>query len=135
MIKRISGYATLKYGKYTGQYVRTQQPKTFSRPSKPSDDDMADNPDGAKYWWQAKCKEMMADKRTYTSNLCKILPTVLGCCDEELQGKVRNRADLNYLDSSGNTLRLPNAIKKEGYGIQIARPCRLPSGTVQVLPP
>ena len=56
MIKRLLGYATLKYGQYTGQSVQTQQPKTFSSLAKPSHDDMADNPDGAKYWWQAKCK-------------------------------------------------------------------------------
>ena len=55
-IKRLSGYMTLKYGHYTGRAVQTRQPKTFSFPSKPSYNDIADDPDGSKYWWQAECK-------------------------------------------------------------------------------
>ena len=63
-IKRISGYVTLKYGHYTGKAIKTRQPNTSSRPSKPSDDDISDDLDGAKYWWKAYCKEMMAKKIT-----------------------------------------------------------------------
>ena len=57
---------------------------------------------------------MMAEKRTYTSNQRKMFPTALECCDEDLRGKVRNRADFNYLDSSGNTLDLINATNRRG---------------------
>ena len=95
IIKRLLGYATLKYRHYTIQAVQTFQPKTFVRPAKPSNDGIADNPDVANYWWQAKCKEMMAEKRTYISNLLKMFTTVLGCYDEDLLGKVRNRSDFD----------------------------------------
>ena len=120
-IKRLSGFATLKYGHYTCQAFQTRQPNIFSHPTKPSDDDITNNTDGSKYWWEAEFKEIMAEKRTYTSNLCKMFPTVLGCCDEDLQGKVRNRSDFNYLESSGDTLGLPNGIEQEGYGIRRAK--------------
>ena len=49
-----------------------------------------------------------------------MLPTVLGCCDEDLQSKFRNRANFDYLKSYGNTLGLLNAIDQEGYTIRIA---------------
>ena len=110
-IKRLLGYATLKYGHYTGQAVRTRQSKTFSRLSKPSNGDISDSPDSAKYWWKAECKETMAEIRTYNSNLRKMFPTVLGCCDKYLQGKVQNRSDFDYLEYSSNTLGLVNTIK------------------------
>ena len=82
-----------------------------------SDDDISNDPDGAKYWWQAECKEMIADKITYTSNPRKMFPTVLGCCNEDLRGKVQNRADFDYLESFGNVLSLLNEITQEGYRI------------------
>ena len=63
---------------------------------------------------------IMAEKRTYTSHLRKMSSTVLGCCDEDLRGKVRNRADFDYLESYGDTLGLLKAIKQEGYGMQSA---------------
>ena len=78
---------------------------------------MVENTNGAKYWWQAECKDMMAKKRGYTYKLHKMSPTVLGCCDEGLRGKVKNRADFDSLESSDNTLALLNAIKKEGHGV------------------
>ena len=65
-IKRLSGYAILKYGHYTGQAVRTCHPKIFSNTANLSDEDMAGEPDRAKYWCQAECKEMMAKKKGYT---------------------------------------------------------------------
>ena len=46
----------------------------------------------------------MAEKKTYTSNLHKMLPAVVGCCYEDLQVKVRNWSDFDYLESSGDTL-------------------------------
>ena len=72
-IKRVLGYATLKYGYYMGQAVQNRQTKVFNCPAKPSDKDMDDDPDGAKYWCQVECKDMMAEKRGYTSNLRKML--------------------------------------------------------------
>ena len=65
-IKRLSGYAILKYGHYMVQAVRTCQPKIFNNPAKLSDKDMAGELDGAKYWCQDECKEMMAKKKGYT---------------------------------------------------------------------
>ena len=50
-IKRLSGFATLNYGHYTVQAVRTHKPKTFSRTTKLSDDDISNDTDGAKYCW------------------------------------------------------------------------------------
>ena len=70
-----------------GQAIQTGQPRVFNLPGKPSDEGVSNNLDGAKYWWQAKYKEMMAKIRGYTSSLCKMLPTILGCCDEDLRGK------------------------------------------------
>ena len=58
-IKRLLGYVTLKYGHYTGQAVRTCQSKNFSCPTKPSDNDITKDPDGAEYWCLADCKEVM----------------------------------------------------------------------------
>ena len=78
------GYETLKYGHYTGKAVQTRHPKTFSCSAKPSENVISNDTDGAKYWWQAKCKEMMAEKITYTYNIRKMSPTVLGCCNKDL---------------------------------------------------
>ena len=64
---------------------------------------------------------MIVEKITYTSNLRKMFPTVLGCYDEYLRGKVRNWADFNYLESSGNTLGLLNTIEQEGYVLRSAK--------------
>ena len=55
---------------------------------------------------------MMEEKITFTSNLRKMFPTVLGCFNEDLQVKVKNWADLDYLKSSGNNLGLLNDIKQ-----------------------
>ena len=63
-IERILAFAALNYIHYTGQAVQNRQPKTFSRLTNPRDDDIADDPDGAKYWWQAECNEIMVEKRT-----------------------------------------------------------------------
>ena len=78
---------------------------------------MANYPDGAKYLWQAECKETMEGKIGYTSNLRKMFLTVLGCFYKNLRGKVRNRSDFDSLESSGDTLGLLNAIKQEGHGL------------------
>ena len=45
---------------------------------------MSDNPNSTKYWLQTEYKEMISKKRGHTSNLCKMFPTVLGCCNEDL---------------------------------------------------
>ena len=82
--KRLSGYATLKYGHYTGQAVQTRQPRVFSDPDNPSDKDIANATDGDNYWLQEELKDMMSKNRTYTYNLYNIFPTVLRCCDKDL---------------------------------------------------
>ena len=48
-IKRLSGFVALKYRHYTCQAVLTLQPKTFIRLTNPSNNDIANDPDGAKY--------------------------------------------------------------------------------------
>ena len=58
---------------------------------------------------------------TYTSNLRKIVSTALGCCDQDLQGKVRNRSDFDSFEPSGNTLGLINMIWQKGYRVQSAK--------------
>ena len=64
---------------------------------------------------------MMAKKRCYTTSLCKMLPTVLGYCNKELQSKVRKRADFDYLKYSGDTLGLINVIEQEDFSLQSAK--------------
>ena len=120
-IKRIPGFATLNCGHYTGQAVRNRQPKTFSCLTKPSDDDISETPNGAKYWCKAECKEMVAEKITYTSNLRKMSPTVLRCCNKDLQGNVRNQDNFDYLKASSDTRGLLNAINQEGYRLRSAK--------------
>ena len=119
-IKRLSGYAILKYVHYTGQAIQTRQPKVFNRPSKPSDGYMSDNPDGAKYLWQAKCKEIMVKKIGYTASLRKMFPAVLGCFNEDLRRKVKNWVDSNSLESDGDNLSLLSTIEHEVYGVRSA---------------
>ena len=46
--------------------------------------------------------------------------TVLGCCDKDLLSKVRNRADFDSLDSSGDNLGLLNVINQEGCRLRSA---------------
>ena len=118
---RLSGHATFKYNHYMGQSIQTRQPNIFICTSKSSDKDMANDPDGAKYWWQAECKEVVAKNRGYITSLCKMFLTVLGSRDNDLQGKVRNWVDFDSLKSSGNTLGLINAIDQKGYGLQSAK--------------
>ena len=72
---------------------------------------MSHNPDDTKYWWQAKCKDMMVKKRCYTSSLSKMFPTVLGFCDKDLRGKVRNRVSFNYLEYVSDNLGMLNTTK------------------------
>ena len=113
-IMRLSGYATHKYRHYMVQDVQTRQPNIFSHPPKPSDKDISEDSYGAKYWWQAECTNMMAGKKAYTSNLRKMSPTVLGCCDEDLRGKVQNWDEFDSIESSSDTLDLLNAIEQGG---------------------
>ena len=61
-----------------------------------------------------------------------MFPFVLGCCDEDLQGKFKNRDDLYYLKSSGDNLGLLNPINQEGYGIWSAEYAYVSYHQVQV---
>ena len=54
----------------------------------------------------------MDEKIGRTASLSKMFPTVLGLCDEVRRGKVRNRANFDYLESSGDTLSLLKAINR-----------------------
>ena len=81
---------------------------------------MANDTDSASYWRHAKCKDMMAEKRGYTTILRKMFPNVLWCCNEDLQGKVRKRADFDSIESSSDILGLLNAIEQEGYRVKSA---------------
>ena len=74
----------------------------------------------------------MVEERTYTSNLRKMFPTVLGFYDDDLQGKVRNRANSDYLESSGDTLDLLNTIKQEGCVLWSAKYALVAYHQVQV---
>ena len=118
--KMLLGYANLKYGHYTGQDIRTRQPKAFNFPANPSDKNMDNDMEGAKYWWQDECMDMMAKKRGYTAILFKMFPSVLGWCHKDLLGKVQNCASFDSLESSGGTLIQIKAIDQEGYGFRSA---------------
>ena len=48
----------------------------------------------------------MDEKIGRTASLSKMFPTVLGLCNEDRQGRVRNRANFDYLESSDDTLSL-----------------------------
>ena len=61
-----------------------------------------------------------------------MFPTVLGCYDEDLWGKVQKRAKFDDLESSSNTLSLLSAIEQEGYGIQSAKYALVTYHQVQV---
>ena len=89
-IKRLSGFVTLKYRHYTGQASQTCQPKNFICPTNQCNNDHANNPNGANYWWHAECKDIMVEKRTYTSNLRNISPPSRGAATRTSEARSEN---------------------------------------------